>query len=68
MSSFQYEKAAEVEIERLNKRIDYKILHGISYSDEARRHKMLRAQIQKARQRRPSLFGQFGQILRFSSR
>ncbi len=34
-------RAAQVEIRRLNERIDRKIIRGLSYSPEARRHKFL---------------------------
>ena len=57
-------KKIKSEIASLNRAIDRKILRGLDYSDEARRHKMLRAQIRKVRQRRPHMLGTF---MRFAS-
>ena len=47
MSRTQYLKLIEVEIQRLNKRIDFKIIQGLNYTKEAREHKLL---IRKYRQ------------------
>jgi len=41
MSKHQTIKEMRLEIERLNKTIDMKIIHGHSYAVEARRHKFL---------------------------
>ena len=41
MSQTQYLKMLEREIQRINKRIDLKILEGESYCKEAREHKLL---------------------------
>ena len=41
MSQTQYLKLIEKEIQRINKIIDFKILHGQDYSKEARDHKIL---------------------------
>jgi hypothetical protein len=46
MSQTQYLKMLEREIQRINKRIDLKILQGMSYAKEARDHKLL---LQKVR-------------------
>jgi len=46
MSQTQYIKMLEREIQRINKRIDLKILQGEAYSKEARDHKLL---LQKVR-------------------
>jgi hypothetical protein len=71
MTSLQVERAIESELSVLNQMIDRKILQGRDYSDEARRHKMLRGQMRKMRTRRPSLwgnfYGRFGQVARFAS-
>lgn len=45
MSKYQLTKAIQKELDVLNKRIDDKILRGISYASEAKRHKMLLAQL-----------------------
>jgi len=41
MSQSQYLKMLEKEIQRINKRIDQKILQGEKYFKEAREHKLL---------------------------
>jgi len=41
MSQAQYLKMLEKEIQRINKRIDLKILQGEAYFKEARDHKLL---------------------------
>jgi hypothetical protein len=41
MSQSQYLKMLEREIQRINKKIDLKILQGLNYSKEAREHKLL---------------------------
>ena len=41
MSQTQYLKMLEREIQKINKRIDLKILQGETYSKEARDHKLL---------------------------
>jgi len=41
MSQKQYLKLIEREIQEINKKIDFKILQGESYSKEARDHKLL---------------------------
>ncbi|OGI71726.1 hypothetical protein A3B84_01035 [Candidatus Nomurabacteria bacterium RIFCSPHIGHO2_02_FULL_35_13] len=41
MSQKQYIKTVEREIQRINRIIDLKILHGETYSKEARDHKLL---------------------------
>jgi hypothetical protein len=46
MSQSQYLKMLEREIQKINKKIDLKILQGQAYSKEARDHKLL---LQKVR-------------------
>ncbi len=46
MSQKQYVKMLEKEIQKINKKIDLKILQGEAYSKEARDHKLL---LQKVR-------------------
>lgn len=41
MSQTQYLKMLEREIQKINKKIDLKILHGEDYRKEARDHKIL---------------------------
>lgn len=41
MSQSQYLKMLELEIQRINKKIDLKILRGETYAKEARDHKLL---------------------------
>lgn len=54
MSTKKYKKVLEREIDKLNQKIDLKILWGQSYKDEARRHKAL---LQKIYNRKKSFFG-----------
>ncbi len=58
------QKIIENRIAAINRVIDHKILRGLDYSDEARRHKMLRTQIRKVRRQRPHMLGTF---IRFAS-
>lgn len=54
--SKKYVHILRKEIERLNAEIDAKILCGIGYSDEARRHRMLQEVIKKVRGERVSIW------------
>lgn len=57
MTREQYLKFIEKEIQEINKKIDYKILHGENYSKEARDHRLL---LRKIRQHtRKSFFNTF---------
>lgn len=49
MTRHQYTKSIYKELAALNERIDYKILRGIQYADDARRHRVLRRTIARAR-------------------
>jgi hypothetical protein len=55
MSHTQYLKMLEREIQKINKKIDLKILQGESYTREARAHKLL---LQKVRFHTQKTFGQ----------
>ena len=55
MSQTQYLKMLEREIQRINKRIDFKILQGEAYFKEARDHKLL---LRKVRFHSRKTFGQ----------
>lgn len=58
MSATQYQKVLERELGRLNKRIDFMILKGQSYANEARRHREVLMQLNRAK-RSTSIFGRF---------
>ncbi|HEY0980062.1 MAG TPA: hypothetical protein VGE18_01490 [Candidatus Paceibacterota bacterium] len=47
MTRTQYTKAIELELARLNERIDAKILRGQKYAEESRKHKQLLSQIRR---------------------
>ncbi|MEN9649420.1 MAG: hypothetical protein RL094_387 [Candidatus Parcubacteria bacterium] len=49
MSKGQIKTAIEVELRKLNETIDMKIVRGLSYRQEARRHKTLLAQARRLR-------------------
>lgn len=53
MKHQEYLKLIEKELQRINKVIDYKIVHGLEYSKEAHDHKLL---LKKIRQNTPSTF------------
>ena len=60
MSKYQLTKEIQKELEVLNRRIDDKIVKGISYAKEAHRHKMLLSQLTKFnRHSKPSFFSNF---------
>lgn len=48
MSQKQLIKTVSRELNRINERIDHKIVKGISYRSDAARHKMLLAQLARA--------------------
>jgi hypothetical protein len=45
MTQNAFEKEIRKELDRLNRRIDEKIIRGLSYAQEARRHKQLIARL-----------------------
>ncbi len=51
MSKQNFEKALRDELEVLNETIDRKIIKGLSYAAEARRHKAILSQILEIRRR-----------------
>ncbi|MEK7576864.1 MAG: hypothetical protein AAB482_04205 [Patescibacteria group bacterium] len=62
MSTSQYKNVILTELEKLNDRIDLKILRGKSYHTEARRHKSLLTQlnqIERVTKRAPVRFFSF---------
>jgi ribonuclease HII len=51
MTREQYINLLQKEVERLNKEIDFKIVHGQGYSPEAKKHRALLTEIRKHRVR-----------------
>lgn len=51
MTRNQYKNFIEKELHALNQKIDLKILQGMDYNDDARRHRMLREQARTLRRR-----------------
>jgi len=67
MSKYQLAQSVQKELEVLNRRIDQKILRGISYAMEARRHRMLLSKLTRLNQHSyPSFFSRLSSILSFS--
>ena len=67
MSKYQIAKAVQKELEVLNRRIDHKILRGLSYTPEARRHKMLLSHLARVnRHASPSIFSRLFSTFSFS--
>ena len=58
MSKHQTIKTIRSEISRLNQEIDLRIIRGVSYTREARRHKFLMMQLKRLSPHR-TLFGSF---------
>ncbi len=52
MNRYQYKFAIEKEIKKLNRTIDSKIVSGMRYRDDARRHKELLQQVRKMNQKK----------------
>lgn len=53
MTKEQYIHKIKKEVKQLNEVIDFKIIHGMRYVNEARRHRIL---LQKIRAQRPNKF------------
>lgn len=51
MSKYELLKTVKKELRELNWRIDMKILRGLSYREEARRHRILLRQLEHLRRR-----------------
>ena len=58
MSKYQIARELRREIKNLNRKIDLRIIHGLPYRDQARRHKLLVSQLKNLLPKRP-LFGSF---------
>lgn len=56
MTRNQYKKVIENQIKKINERIDYKIVNGIAYSNDSRRHKALLDKFRRQYET-PSFFG-----------
>lgn len=54
MTRSQYTKAIELELDRLNKKIDAKIIQGRNYSAESKQHKVLLQKMMIARSKQPA--------------
>lgn len=67
MSKQNFEKVLRRELASLNDRIDEKIMRGLSYSVEARRHKMILSQLASIRRASRSGSGWFLKSLSFVS-
>ena len=67
MSKYQLAQSVQKELEVLNRRIDQKILRGISYAMEARRHRMLLSKLTRLNQYSyPSFFTRLSSVFSFS--
>jgi hypothetical protein len=54
MSKYKTLRVIKSELDKLNHHIDLKIIQGVPYYNEARRHKMLRSQLQNLSLRKSS--------------
>ncbi len=60
MSKHQYMKHISKELKKINEIIDFKILHGLNYKEETKRHKDLLGQISMFKPKRSfNLFSMF---------
>ena len=57
MSKHEIIKSLKQEIRKVNRTIDYRIIQGLPYHEESRRHKFLRAQLNRLAPARSSWFG-----------
>ena len=65
MSRYELKKTVQRQLRELNWKIDMKIVSGLSYREEARRHKILLRQLEHIQR---SEVGFFGRMLRTLSR
>lgn len=56
MTPQQYKKVLSIELQKINQRIDMKILRGERYSDDSRRHRELLKKLQR-QNKKTGLFG-----------
>jgi hypothetical protein len=59
MSKHQIVRELRREIKKINEQIDMHIIQGLSYREEARRHKFLVSQLARLQPRRVPLFSSF---------
>ena len=57
MSKHQIIKSLKHEIRKVNRIIDHKIIQGLPYYNESRRHKFLMSQLDRLAPKRQSWFG-----------
>jgi hypothetical protein len=57
MRKYELKKTVQRQLRELNWRIDMKILSGLSYREEARRHKILLRQLEHLRKSERGIFG-----------
>lgn len=62
MSKYELKKTIQKELRELNWRIDMKILRGLSYREDARRHKLLVMQLDRIRTQRQGGIGFLGKM------
>jgi hypothetical protein len=67
MSKHQALRAIKNEIKRLNHEIDLRIIKGLSYKEQSRRHKYLMAQLNQLGRSQSSWFGRLNLASAFSS-
>jgi hypothetical protein len=59
MSKHQIVRELRREIRKVNEKIDLRIIQGMSYREESRRHKFLVSQLARLQPRHAPLFGGF---------
>ena len=62
MTRHQYTQTLARELQKINERIDYKILHGQRYTDDSKRHKILLERFNRQR-RRLSFFARMAHVM-----
>ena len=67
MSQTQYLKMLEREIQKINKVIDYKIIHGEEYTREARDHKLMLRKVRYHSKAKKNLLGFFRKLFQIQS-
>jgi hypothetical protein len=67
MSQTQYLKMLEREIQKINKVIDYKIIHGEDYGREARDHKLMLKKVRYHSKAKRNILGFFSKFFQAQS-
>lgn len=65
MSKYELRKTVQRQLKELNWKIDMKILRGISYREEARRHKILLRQLEHLQKAQGGFFSRMGSFATF---